>query len=393
MYIERRITSTLHDLLDQFPVVGLIGPRQVGKTTLAMRLRQTISVPSLYLDLELPEAQSKLSDPELYLEQHKEKCLILDEIQQLPHLFPVLRGLIDRSPRPGRFIVLGSASPALLRQSAETLAGRIAYLELSPFHLTEVSDQVTMQQHWFRGGFPAALLVRREAHSRTWMRNFVQTYLERDLPLLGLSVNPMLMRRMWTMLAHSHGGIWNASTFARSLGVTSPTVNRYLEFLEAAFIITRLQPFVLNLKKRLVKSPKIYLRDSGILHHLVAIPDFEYLQGHPLLGNSWEGYVIEQIRQVVSEDIDLYYYRTQNGAESDLVLVRGQTPLACIEIKYTTAPKISKSLKIVSEDLQTTKNFIIIPNGEPYPLSKTVTVCGLQSFLTTVLSTLGRQEM
>ncbi|RMD93139.1 MAG: ATP-binding protein [Calditrichaeota bacterium] len=382
MYIQRKISSSILELMEQFPVVGIVGPRQVGKTTLVKHLVKQINKPCIYLDLELPEDLSKLSDPILYLEQHREKCLILDEIQHLPGLFPVLRGLIDRYNVPGRFIILGSASPELLRQSSETLAGRIAYQELAPFNFTEIADFSDMQTHWFRGGFPPALLARSATYVRTWMRNFIQTYLERDLPMLGLPANPVLMRRFWTMLAHFHGGIWNASNFARALGITSPTVNRYLEFLEAAFLIHRLPPFTPNLKKRLVKSPRIYLRDSGILHFLTGMVDFETLQGHVLIGNSWEGYVIEQIKQIVPQEIDLYYYRTQNGTESDLVLVRGHTPLACIEIKYTTAPKLSKGLQIAIQDLGTPRNFIILPRGESYPLSKNVNACGLARFLT-----------
>lgn len=392
MFIQRKLAAELLELLEQFPVVAMIGPRQVGKTTLAKHLMKRVDKACLYLDLELPEDQSKLSDPALYLERHRDKCLILDEIQQLPHLFPILRGLIDRHNVPGRFIILGSASPNLLKQSSETLAGRIAYKQLTPFNLTEISSHAGMDVHWFRGGFPPALLARHTSYSRNWMRNFIQTYLERDLPMLGLSANPALMRRLWTMLAHFHGGIWNASTFARSLGVTSPTVNRYLEFLEAAFIINRLQPFTLNLKKRLVKSPKIYIRDSGILHCLAGIVDFENLQGHVLIGNSWEGYVLEQIKQIAPEDIDLHYYRTQNGTESDLVLVRGNTPLGCIEIKYTAAPKISKSLQIASQDLNTGSNFIIIPHGEPYPMAENVMVCGLAEFLSQQFFELFRQK-
>lgn len=381
MYVQRAITRDLHTLINQFPVVAIIGPRQVGKTTLARHLMQHLEKPAIYLDLELPEDHSKLRDPVLYLEQHRDECLILDEIQQLPDLFPVLRGLIDRHNIPGRFIILGSASPDLLRQSSETLAGRIAYKELPPFNLTEILDQAEMNLHWFRGGFPPAFLAPSADFHRNWMQNFIQTYLERDLPMLGLSANPTLMRRLLMMLAHFHGGIWNASNFSRALGITSPTVTRYLDFLEAAFIVHRLQPFTLNLKKRLVKSPKIYLRDSGVLHYLAGIVDFETLQGHILIGASWEGYVIEQIKQILAGEIDLYYYRTQNGTESDLVLVRGGTPVSCIEIKYTAAPQISKSLHIAIQDLGTEKNFIIIPHGEPYPVSKNVTVCGLIAFL------------
>lgn len=385
MYIQRKIKTELIKLIDQFPVVGIIGPRQVGKTTLAKHLMSHINNECIYLDLELPEDQAKLYEPQLYLEQHVDKCVILDEIQQIPHIFPVLRGLIDKHRVPGRYIILGSASPDLLKQSSETLAGRIVYKELTPFNLIEISENFDPTIHWFRGGFPEAFLSPDEGFYRTWMRNFIQIYLERDLPLLGLSVSPILMRRFWTMLANFHGGIWNASNFCKSLGVTIPTVNRYLEFLEAAFIINRLQPFYLNLKKRLVKSPKIYIRDSGILHHLAGIMNFQDLQGNVLIGNSWEGYVVEQIKQIVHEEFDLCYYRTHNGAESDLVLVQGNKPLTCIEIKYTAAPKLSKGFQISIEDLGTSKNVIITPKSDKYPISKDVTVCNLSDFLTQYL--------
>lgn len=381
MYIARKVTSELLSLIAQFPVVGIIGPRQVGKTTLARQLMEKINKACIYLDLELPEDQSKLYEPQLYLEQHRDKCVILDEIQQLPQLFPVIRGLIDKHRVPGRFIVLGSASPALLRQSSETLAGRIAYKELTPFNFNEIAESFDMALHWFRGGFPEAFLSPSEEFYRNWIRNFVQTYLERDMPALGLAANPILTRKLWTMLAHFHGGIWNASSFAKALGITVPTVNRYVDFFEAAFIVNRLLPFHLNLKKRLIKAPKIYIRDSGLLHYLTGIANFENLQGNVLLGNSWEGYVIEQIKQFLPGEINAYYYRTHNGTESDLVLARGNKALACIEIKYTAAPKPSKGFQIAIEDLQTKVNFMVTPKSETYPAGKNILVCSLLDFL------------
>jgi predicted AAA+ superfamily ATPase len=382
MYIDRYLTNDLIKLIHQFPVVGIIGPRQVGKTTLVKHLIKHIDKECIYLDLELPDDQNKLYNPQLYLEQHQDKCIIIDEIQQIPDLFPVLRGLIDKNRVPARYIILGSASPVLIKQSSETLAGRIAYKELSPFNLTEIIQNYPINLHWFRGGFPEALLSPVEDFFQTWTRNFIQTYIERDLPQLGLSVTPILMRKFWAMLAHFHGGIWNASSFSKSLGVTIPTINRYLGFLEAAFIINQLQPFYLNMKKRLVKSPKIYIRDSGILHNLAGIMNFEHLQGNVIIGNSWEGYVIEQIKQTLPDEIDLYYYRTHNGTESDLVLARGTKALSCIEIKYTAAPKITKGFQISIEDLQTKNNYIITPQSETYHINKKVIVCNLIDFLT-----------
>ena len=356
MYIYRSITPDVLELINHFPVVGIIGPRQVGKTTLVKKLMSQINKKCVYLDLELPEDVVKLQDPQIYLEQHEDKCVILDEIHRMPDIFTTLRALIDRKRNSGRFVILGSASPDLLRQSSETLAGRIAYVELSPFNLTETIKDHDMVDHWFKGGFPEAFLSKHIDNFTIWMRNFVQTYLERDLQMLGLSADSVLMRRLWTMIAHYHGGILNASTFAKSLGVSVPTVNRYLNFLESAFIVRRLEPYHFNVRKRLVKSPKIYIRDSGILHYLAGFNNLESLYGHALIGNSWEGYVIEQIRQLLTDEMKLYFYRTHQGAESDLVLVKGTNPVACIEIKYTSQPKLPKGFRIAVDDLKVPAN-------------------------------------
>jgi predicted AAA+ superfamily ATPase len=381
MHVQRILQEGLIELIKQFPVVGIIGPRQVGKTTLVKRLINHIEKECLYLDLELPEDQNKLHDPQLFLEQHFDKLVILDEIQRIPDLFPLLRALIDRHRVPGRYIILGSASPDLLKQSSESLAGRIAYKEVAPFNYTEIINHADLNSHWFKGGFPEVFLAGDEGFYQNWMTNFVRTYLERDLPGLGLPASPPLVRRLWTMLAHFHGGIWNASNFSKSLGITIPTVNKYLDFLESAFLISRLQPFHVNLKKRLVKSPKIYIRDSGVLHYLTGIPNFQDLQARVLVGNSWEGYVIEQIRHILPDHIKLYYYRTHNGAESDLVLVRGTTPISCIETKYTAAPKVGKGFQISTADLHTEQNFIITPKSDSYPVSTNIIVCSLHIFL------------
>jgi predicted AAA+ superfamily ATPase len=389
MYIHRNITSNLLEFIQHFPVVCIIGPRQVGKTTLVKEITRHVDKKCVYLDLELPEDFSKLTDPQIYLEQHEEKCVILDEIQRIPDLFTTLRSLVDRKRDPGRFVILGSASPDLLKQSSETLAGRIVYVELSPFNLTEIDQDHEITDHWFRGGFPEAFLSKKSSIYKKWMQSFVQTYLERDLRLLGLSADSVLMRRLWTMIAHYHGGIWNASTFAKSLGISVPTVNRYLNFLEAAFIIRQLEPYFYNIKKRLVKSPKIYIRDSGILHFLTGIDNLDTLHGHTLIGNSWEGYVIEQIHQLLHDDLKLYFYRTHHGAESDLVLVKGLEPISCIEIKYTSQPNPSKGFQIAVDDLKTQINFIITPKSETYRTSKSSIVCNLQEFLSEHLVELG----
>jgi predicted AAA+ superfamily ATPase len=381
MYVYRNITPKVLELINNFPVVGIIGPRQVGKTTLVKELISQIDKKCIYLDMELPEDYSKLHEPQIYLEQQEEKCVILDEIQRIPNIFTTLRALIDRKRDPGRFVILGSASPNLLKQSTETLAGRIAYIELSPFNLMEIIEDYDMFDHWFKGGFPEAFLSLKIDLFTTWMRNFVQTYLERDLQMLGLSADSILMRRLWTMIAHFHGGIWNASTFAKSLGVSVPTINRYINFLEAAFIVRRLEPYYFNLKKRLVKSPKIYIRDAGILHYLAGVNNLESLHGHTLIGHSWEGYAIEQIQQLMSDELKLFYYRTHHGAESDLVLVKGTKPKSCIEIKYTSQPKPSKGFQIAVDDLKTKINFIITPKSDTYMISRSNFVCNLADFL------------
>ncbi|RZS96468.1 ATP-binding protein [Cecembia calidifontis] len=379
--IKRMITEELLGLISFFPAVGLLGPRQVGKTTLSKLLADKINKEILYLDLELPSDLAKLEEPELFLQQFKNHCIVIDEVQRKPDLFPVLRALIDQHRVPGRFMLLGSASPELIRDSSESLAGRISYRELSPFNLSEILDLPQMDQHWFRGGFPDAFLAPTDTLSKNWIRSFIQSYVERELPMLGLQVSPVQIRRFWSMLAHLQGALWNASTLANSLGVTAPTVKRYLDFMEQAYLVRKLPAYHNNAKKRLVKAPKVYIRDSGILHHLAGIFDMEQLLGHPLLGASWEGYVIEQISQVISPDIEMLFYRTHEGTECDLVLRRGARTLACIEIKFTSAPKVSKGYRIAVEDLGSLKNFIITPASSDYLADGQIRVCNLKIFL------------
>ncbi len=388
MYIPRYATESILEWLHYFPMVGIIGPRQIGKTTLAKKLMSELDKECKYLDMELQQDRVKMDNPELYLEQHLDRCIIIDEIHHVPDLLPVFRGLIDKRRVPGRFLILGSSSPELLKNSSETLAGRIAYKELTPFNLTEIESTGTMEQHWFRGGFPEAFLAPSEKAYKLWLQHFIKTYTERDLRLLGLSASPTQIQKLWTMLAHYHGGIWNASTFANALGVTVPTVNRYVDFLEEAFLIRRIQPFSINIKKRLVKSPKIYIRDSGVLHSLLGVRDFESLQGYVNIGSSWEGYVIEQIIQILPDDLSLYYYRTHAGTESDLVLSRGGRPVSCLEVKYSAAPKISRGFQIAIDDLKTKKNYVIIPRGERYNARKTINVCSLEHFISNDLNRL-----
>jgi uncharacterized protein len=367
-YLPRLAEQSVSALAAQFPAVAIVGPRQVGKTSLAQHLAQQWSRESVYLDLETPADLNKLSDPTLYLEPLRDKTLILDEVQRVPTLFPLLRGLIDRHRVPGRFILLGSASPELIRDASESLAGRIAYFELSPLSRQEVGQTVDYQEHWLRGGFPESLLAQDDASSLRWRENFIQTYLERDLPLLGLSANPMLTRRLWTMLAHNNGQLMHLESLGNSLGITTPTVKRYIDFFEASYLIRRVQPWFANISKRLVKSPKIYLRDTGVLHALLAVGGFNQLHGHSALGGSWEAFIVQEVASVLPPRHELYFYRTQDGTEADLVVVRAGLPHILIEIKYNSAPSITKSLRTAAQDLQTQRNVIVAPVSESYPL-------------------------
>lgn len=381
MFIPRNIEPELLWLLKHFPVIAITGSRQVGKTTIAKHLLPEIGKPGLYLDLELDEDYHKLSQPQIFLEQYQDHCVIIDEVQRSPALFPLIRSLVDQNRIPGRFLLLGSAGPDLIQFGSESLAGRIAYKELSPFNFLEIKNHTALQQHWLNGGYPERVLSKDEQYTQIWMKNFIQTYLERDLRMLGLSADPVLIRRFWSMLAHIHGNIWNGNAIGKSLGLSLPTVKRYLNFMENAFLVRQLQPYYANLGKRLIKSPKVYIRDSGVLHYLMGIKNLEQLYGNPLLGHSWEGYVIEQISEMLADDVMPCYYRTHNGAEVDLVLMQGGVPKICIEIKYSVTPKIEKGFHIAIGDLKTEENFVIIPKEDVYPLKENIEVCGLGIFL------------
>lgn len=378
--IKRNIDKFLVKLLKNFPAVGIIGPRQVGKTTLTKLLKNSIPKESIYIDLENPKDRAKLNDPVLFFESMIDKCVILDEIQRFPELFPILRSMIDAKREPSRFILLGSASPDIIRDSSESLAGRIAYCELSPFNITELNNN-SFKNHWFRGGFPDAFQAIDEEIVYEWHYNFVKTYIERDLPLLGLNVDSKILEKLWTMISHLHGNILNYSNLGKSLSLSSTTIKKYLNFLENVFLIRQLQPFSPNIKKRIVKSPKVYIRDSGILHYLLNINSFNELEFHPIVGSSWEGYVIEQILQLSNYRLQGYYYRTHEGTECDLVLLKGNIPHVSIEIKYTSSPKTSKGMLQAFEDLKTTQNFIITPTTDDYLITKNIRVCNLFDFL------------
>lgn len=383
--IVRAVESRILEDLTFFPVVGILGPRQVGKTTLAKLLQASIPKETLYLDLELETDKNRLSDPEFFLKYHHQKCIIIDEVQRMPELFPLLRALIDMDRQPARFILLGSASPEIIKESSETLAGRISYIELMPFSRLEIATQYSLPEHWLKGGFPQALLASKEVQTRRWLKSFIETYLQRDLLELGYQITPQVFRNLLDMLSVINGNILNVSDLSRSLGVTQPTVNRYLDLLEGSFIIKRLQPYFINVTKRLVKSPKVYVRDSGVFHSIANITSYEQLLGHPAIGASWEGYVIEQIKRVTYNEWEYYYYRTQKGAEADLVLISPNGKKVCIEIKLSTSPVVSRGFYETLTDLKADFQFVIIPEGESYPKNNNLWVISLDEFLSVQL--------
>ncbi len=379
--IERMLTTRILRDLTWSPIVGLVGSRQVGKTTLAKHLQSKISKQTLYLDLELQEDYFKLEDAQTYLSGHADKCVIIDEIQVRPELFALLRALTDQRREPARFILLGSASPHIVKLNTETLAGRIAFHELPPFSFSEIKQQFSLEKHWLQGGFPGSLLAPEPFIARKWLEDFVETFIHRDLARLGFTVPAGLVRNMLSMLAHLHGGVFNASALANSLGVTHPTAGKYLELLEGSFLIRRLPPYFVNLGKRLIKSPKIYLRDSGLHHHLLRVFDMESLRGNPAVGASWEGYVIEQIIREAPEFSDFYYYRTQNGAEVDLLMITPKGKRACFEIKFSVSPAISKGFFQSIEDLKPDFKYVITPGGECFDRGNGLRICPLAVFL------------
>jgi len=382
--ITRLFQHQAEETLKWSPAVAILGPRQVGKTTLAKNIAGE-QRSAIYLDLENPTDLIKLEDSFTYLGSLEQQCVVIDEVQLKPELFSQLRPLIDAHRVPGRFILLGSASPSLVKGVSESLAGRIAYMELTGIGIVELPADIDYRINWFRGGFPNALLADSANASREWLNALIRSYIERDLAhLFGVELNTSILRNFWSMLAHVNGNIWNAETFARSLGISAPTVVRYLSFLEGGYLVRRLSPWFINAKKRLVKSPKVYIRDSGILHRLLNVPDYDSLRGHPGVGGSWEGYVIEQVFQRLPQGLEAYYYRTQAGAECDLVLVQGVTPLACIEIKLTNTPSISKGFLNSTEDLQPRYKYIITPDSDTYKVHGEVTVTNLLHFIDTL---------
>lgn len=368
MMLHRRITERVEQALGRHAVVALLGPRQVGKTTLALALAKEAN--ALYLDLEATEDRAKLADPPLYFRQHAGKLVVLDEIQRMPNLFQALRGLVDAGRRQGhatgQFLVLGSASRDLLQQSAESLAGRILYLELGPLDALEVPRDAG-ERLWLRGGFPRSFLAQDETASTEWREAFLRTYLERDIPQLGPRVPAETLRRFWTMLAHLQGGPLNAARIAAGLGISGQTVARYLDLFVDLMLVRRLPPWSANIGKRLVRAPKVYVRDSGLLHALLGIRDREALAGHPAAGPSWEGWVIETLIQAAPAGTEAFFYRTARGAEIDLVLVLPDRRLAAFEIKRSLAPKLERGFHEACKDLAPALRFLVYPGSERYP--------------------------
>jgi len=371
--IHRSLKSELCQRLTTTSAVALLGSRQVGKTTLAKAIQ--LDKPSHYLDLERPSDVAKLADPELYLSQFRGHLVILDEIQRVPDLFPVLRSLIDERRQTGersaQFLLLGSASPELLQQSAETLAGRISYLELTPLNLTELDQTpASEERHWFRGGYPDAYLADSDTDAQQWCDDFITSYVERTLPQLGVAASPLQLHRLCSMLAHQQGSTLNISRLSGSLGIDGKTIRHYIDLLEGLYLLRSIPAYSTNAGKRLIKSPKTYWRDSGLLHALAGLEHTEQLLGHPLCGHSWEGYCVEQIINHLPKGTSYSHYRTGSGTELDLVLQSPSGEITAIEIKRTLSPKITRGYTESFNTLRADRGYFVIPRGEHFPLTE-----------------------
>ena len=374
--IDRRTDmQQVRAALKRSRVVALLGPRQCGKTTLA---QQFVPADSLnYFDLEDPDSLARLSEPKTALHPLK-GLVVIDEIQRRPELFPLLRVLADRRPLPARFLILGSAAPDLLRQSSESLAGRLETIALEGFRLSDLGAR-TQPKHWLRGGFPLSFTAWTEADSAIWRKQFVQTFIERDLPQFGVTIPSVALRRFWAMIAHYHGQTWNAAELARAMAVTEPTVRRYLDLMTGVFMVRQLPPWFENLKKRQVKAPKVYIRDSGLLHALLGIGDRRELEQHPKVGASWEGYAVEEVLKALQPD-DAYYWATHNGAELDLLLFKRGRRIG-VECKRTDAPTLTPSMRTALTDLKLDELHVVYPGKQRYPLADKVNVIPLAEFV------------
>ncbi|MGO8693378.1 MAG: ATP-binding protein [Rectinemataceae bacterium] len=384
--IPRHALSTLEDDLSSYPAVALLGPRQSGKTTLAMEVGGAHR--ALYLDLESEQDRGKLTAPELYLREQLDRLVILDEVHRAPELFLVLRGLIDRGRREGHaagmYLLLGSASFDLLRQSGETLAGRIAYRELTPFWVMEIpQDQEELL--WMRGGFPESFLSADEAHSLRWRRDFIRTYLERDVMQFGIRLPAETLRRLWVMLAYTQGGLLNLAQLARNMDLDVKTVNRYLDLLGNLFLLRRLSPWHGNVGKRLTKTPKVYLRDSGLMHALLGIEEKDILLSHPAVGSSWEGFVVENLLTSAHDRAEGFFYRTAGGAEIDLLLLWPDQRLWAIEIKRSLRPRPERGFYAACVDLQPARRFVVYPGTESFPLGEGIEAVSLRTLAAYIL--------
>jgi len=377
--ITRTGETELIRFLKYFPAVGMIGPRQCGKSTLALSFLKT-KKDSIYLDLENPDDRAKLANPTLFFSEQRRSLICLDEVQFMPNLFPVLRSIIDRNKRNGQFILLGSASPELLRQSSETLAGRIHYMELSPFRLSEVKDvKNASSKLWLRGGFPKSFLAPKEDISFMWRKNFIRTFLERDLSSFGVGASTEAMRKFWMMCAHLHGQTLNLSNFGSALGVTHPTVKSYVDIMTGTFMVQKLEPFKANIQKRLSKTPKIYLSDSGILHALLNIQTMNELLGHPVAGFSWEGFVLSQLSHSL-KGWEIFYVTTADQAEIDFILKRGKHVIA-IETKLSKAPTVSRGFYSLMKDLNIKEGYIVAPVEASFPIGNKTYVVNLETIV------------
>jgi hypothetical protein len=377
---QRIIHQRLNDLLAQFPAVALLGPRQVGKTTLAFA-QKDIHPDVVYLDLELPSAQRQLDDPEAFFAAHPNQLVILDEVQRLPGIFSILRGVIDQRRRDGeaagQFLLLGSASGVLLQQSSESLAGRVAQLELTPFQAREVFNEgvsaADLNALWVRGGFPLAWLASNDAASLTWREVFITTYLEKDIPALGPRIPATTLRRLWTMLAHNQGELLDQAKLASALAISGQTVGRYIDLLSDLMLVRRLPAWSGTVGKRLVRAPKVYVRDSGLVHALLGLQDLDAVLSHPVAGSSWEGFVVEQLINA-APSAQASFYRTSNGAEVDLVLEFRNSQTWVIEIKRSSAPTVSKGFYTAANDLSASRKLLVAPVGQSYPMKEGIEV-------------------